>query len=243
MRIIVRNNRNGNIENEIVKKMVRFYLTELVGSNKVDSLGSIKITFKKLIRRRGGWARTFGTDNHNYEIVVNSTWTARELYKTFAHECTHIKQYFLKELVYTSRWSKSGRRQSITNWKGRQYIRKAYAKQPWEIDAQKGEKLAYNILNKINDSPVAVVEPVKVEPVKAEPIKVEPSIRLTNVQLGILEVLKSGKMENGKLIPFILGGSKDKQYKIRVHKEVFELKQKGLIIELNLDGIVWVAII
>jgi len=230
MNIKIKNNRNGKVSNELVKKIVNFYFNELVGSARAKSIGSVTITFKKLQARRGGYAR-YSTLPH-YLIVINSTVSAREVFRILAHECTHIKQYFTGELFYQFGYTRTGRRQTITNWKGRQYIRKAYRKQPWEIDARKGEKLACNILNKLDGT-------VTAEPVK----KVEPVVLGNIITETIKAILNGGEIPNGELVRMVLNGDKSKQQTLKVLREVFALKQSNVIREVIKDSLVWVELV
>lgn len=236
MKITIKNNRNGSLGNELVKKIITFYLKQLLKDD-VSGIDILTVTFKKLIARRGGSAgfkNVFG--ERQYHIILNSTRDNSQIFRTLAHECTHIKQYVTKELTFGAKYSIRGRRQTITTWKGRDYMRKAYLKQPWEIDARKGEKMAWNILNKI-DAPVEVI--TKPEPVEVAPVKViEAGIGAT-----IANILKEGAILNADLVKRILNGDTDKQKTLKVLRAVFNSKTDGFIREVIRDSIVWVELV
>lgn len=234
MRIKITNNRNGKVENKLIEKMARYYLTEQIGADKVDGIRTLTITFKKLVSHRGGYAQQKFGDYENFKIVLNSRSSVRDIYRILAHECTHIKQYFTKELDYKLRCT-SRRRQWIKVWRGKEYLRKAYNKRPWEIDARKGEKMAHNILNKLNGTakPKVVRKPAEIKPVVLNK-------STADIVIGIL---KEGSIPNGDLIPKVLNGNKDKQTRINTHKEIFALKRDGVIREVIKDSIVWVELV
>jgi hypothetical protein len=234
MKIKVKNNKYGRIKNDEVVKVSEYYLRQLIG-DKVEGLPKIEITFKKLVSYRGGYVRTTrGCDI--FKIAINSRNTLEEQLSTLAHECVHVKQYFLKELLAIFEIGNNGRAKWVKIWKGKRYIRKAYFKRPWEIEARKfQDKLALNVLNKIHQ----VAKP-KAE-VKAE-VKPEIYGSLNIIEAKVLKVVELLNIENGNLVGQVLQGSTDKQYRIRVLKKVFDLKQRGILKEFNVNGIVWVGL-
>jgi len=228
MNIKVKNNKNGRIENEDVVKVAEHYLRELIGEEKVKNLGTVEITFKKLVSHRGGYLRTKRGETKKYWIAVNSTRDLNEQLSTIAHECVHVKQYFTGELTQTIEFSR-GRAKHIRTWKGRTYLRKKYWDRPWEKEARKfQDKLSYNILNRIN-KPVALTPKAVVIPRAS-----------ANIGETVLNILRGSDLPNGDLVPKLLEGSTDIQKRIRVLKEVFALKQSKVIEEFNVNGAVWV---
>ena len=111
-----------------------------------------------------------------------------------------------------------------------EWIRKNYRKQPWEIDARKGEKLACNILNKIDG---------KVPVIGKEPIEVKPTALNTTREI-VISILNDGSIPNGDLVPRVLDGEKDKQIILKVLREVFALKQNGVIQEYSEGSLIYV---
>lgn len=71
----------------------------------------------------------------SFEISIDADLSFEDMLSILSHEMTHVKQYATGELSYNYRNAD----QAI--WKGR-YIEEhqyPYEKQPWEIDATKGE--------------------------------------------------------------------------------------------------------
>lgn len=234
MRIKITNNKNQDLPNAIVKRVTEYYLEELAGLDKFKvGVGELKITFKKLASYRGGYLMSHRLNN-NYLISINSKNSLKEQLSTLAHECVHLKQYVLGEL--SQRMDFSGRRVAhIRIWKGREYRRKSYLKQPWEIEARKyQDKLSYNVLNKIN-APVKVIR----KPIAVAPVKV------VEVGIGAIvsAILKEGAILNGDLVKRVLDGDTDKQKTLKVLREVFSLKTDGFIREVIKDSIVWVELV
>jgi len=235
MRIKVKNNRNGNIENETVIKVAKFYLAKLMGEDKFKDIDEVTITFKKLVYYRGGYLKTKNSQPRNFWIAVNSKNTLEEQLSTLAHECVHLKQYALKEL--SQRFLNVGRRgRWVRVWKGKEYLRKAYLKRPWEIEARKyQDTLSANVLNKID-------KPVKPKVIR-KPIEVKPVVLTKSTCAVILEILKDGAIPNGDLVKRILNGDTSKQTTLSVLREVFAFKQEGFIREVNMNSSIWVELV
>jgi hypothetical protein len=234
MRIKITNNKAKELTNEQVKKITEYYLEELAGLDKFKiGVGELKITFKKLACHRGGYLRSQRFSN-DYLISINSKNGLKEQLSTLAHECVHLKQYVLGEL--SQRMDFSGRRVShIRTWKGREYRRIAYLKQPWEIEARKyQDKLSHDVLNKIN-APKVITRPA---PVKVEPIAIDKSIGVI-----ISNILKDGAIHNGDLVKRVLNGDTSRQRATEVLRKVFALKSDGFLKESIKDSIVWVELV
>jgi len=226
MRIKVKNNKNGNIKNEVVLKVAKFYLDKLIGE-KAKDIKNIDITFKKLVYYRGGYLRTKERNPKNFYIAINSNNCIIEQLSTLAHECVHLKQYLLGELSQRIEY-KRGRAKVIRIWKGRTYLRKVYEKRPWEVEARRlGKKFSYNVLNRI-DKP-------QVEP------KPQPQAIVEGFASKVLDILKGRELPNGELVPLLLNGSTDRQKRIQALKKVFALKQDKVIQEVNRNGLIYVV--
>lgn len=231
MIIKIKNNRKREIENEVVKKVAKFYLDKLIGEDKFKDICTLEITFKKLAYWHGGYFRPTRVNEGIYQIAINSNNDLDEQLGTLAHECVHVKQYALKELA-TRTEVKNGRVRFIRIWKGKEYGRLAYNNTPWEIDARKlQDNLSNNILNKIN-------KPVKVI---AKPVEVAPTLNTTREL--VISILNGGSIPNGELVPRVLNGDNDKQKTIKILKEVFALKQSDIIREVNDGGLIRVELV
>lgn len=229
MIIKIKNNRKREIENEVVKKIAKFYLANLIGEDKFKEIRTLEITFKKLAFWHGGYLRTTRIRDLHYIIAINSINSLEEQLSTLAHECVHIKQYVLKELAQRHEFS-GGRVKHIRIWKGREYQRIAYDKKPWEIEARKlQDNLSDNILNKINEPTEVITKPLEVAPV------------LNTTRELVLSILNGGiTIPNGELVPRVLNGNKDKQKTLKVLREVFALKESGVIQEYNQGSLIYV---
>lgn len=232
MKITVRNNKAKIVSNDEAVKVVAYYLRQLINDGVDTSKLNIKLVFKKLVYYRDGYCRSFRHNQNIFDIAVNSNNTIQQQLSTIAHECVHVKQYFTGELSQKIEFSRSGRATHVRIWKGRKYLRKAYQDRPWEKEARKfQDKLSSNVLNKINEP-----EP-KAEP---KPIEIIPQA-ICDIEAKVLKVVELLNIKNGDLVGQIVRGSTDKQYRIRVLKKVFDLKQRGIIKEYIVNGIVWVG--
>jgi hypothetical protein len=231
MKIKVKNNKKQEISNADVEAVTRHYLGKLIG-DRAEEIIEVGVTFKKLTYHIGGRVRFRNAYPNVYLVSVNSCNSLEEQLSTLAHECVHIKQYFLGELQHKTEWGRN-RMRHVRIWKGRRYVRKAYQDRPWEIEARKyQDKLSKNVLNEIKQ----VAKP-KAEP---KPIKIIPQA-VSDIEAKVLKVVELLNIENGNLVGQVLKGSTDKQYRIRVLKKVFDLKQRGILKEYIINGIVWVG--
>jgi len=232
MKIRIKNNRTREVSNADLIKCAEYYLGQLMSDVDLSEL-SIDIGFKKLVQYRGGYVRTMGRNPKCFIIAVNSQNSLQAQLSTLAHECVHVKQYFTKELEQVIEFSNRGRAKHIHIWKGKRYARKKYWDRPWEKEARKfQDKLSSNVLNKIN-KPKAKAEP--------KPVEIIPQA-VCDIEAKVLAVVNVNNIQNGLLVGQVLQGSTDKQYRIRVLKKVFELKQKGVLKEYNVNGLVWVGL-
>jgi len=230
MRVTVKNNPKATISKDEVKEATKYFLTKLLG-DKIKGLGKVEIRFRKVRMNLGGSTTWSSLDIGNQNILLNSVRSKEDIYRVLAHECTHVKQYFLKELTYTFEF-KNGRRMTTAHWKGKLIRRSNYKKRGWEVEARKAEKMACNIEKKLRE--------VKVKP---EPVKEkvqEPVISSTINR--VMELLNGNDLLNGNLLPTVLQGITDKQEKLQIQKEIFSMREEGLIENYNVDGIVWVRI-
>ena len=231
MRIKLRNNPKGKSKNELFIKAIEFYFDKLLG-NEVKNLGLITVTFRQMAMGVGGNARHKLRDDRNYKINVCKYSTVKEILVTLAHECCHVKQYFLKELLtkYEYKWyrNKGYVRKRVRIWKGKEIRRSIYKKRPWEVEARQTEKLAKEFLKRNS------IQPEKTEILKTYNSEVENIVYTT---------LGQGDWLNGDFIASILSVMPDKQKRIQAQKEIFKLKQDGKIKEYNINGLVWVGLV
>lgn len=225
MNITIKNTPKEKISKEEVKKATMYFLTKLIGEEKLKGMGKVSINFRKLSFNHGGKAVHKFNDNVNHKIVINSTYNRREILRVLAHECTHVKQYFLKELQY-SLMREGNRRKTVTLWKGKRILRSQYYNRAWEVEARKFESLAQDYLNSENS--IALIE------------KTIPEVQKTanTIEAKILEVLKTD-VENGNLGTMVINGNPDKQYTIDVLKTIYRMKVEGIIETYNVNGLIW----
>ena len=235
MRITVKNNPKDRASKAEVKEATEYFLTKLIGKDKVNGLSNINVTFKKLTARRGGYVRIRNNDYVNQRIFINSRQTKKDIFRVLAHECTHVKQLFLKELRYErklklSKTSFSSRMQHTTIWKGKRIIRSNYRKRAWEVEARKFESMATNLTAKLKrfNNGASIKEEPKQKPV-------------SNMQREIiLELLKDRDILNGNLVNLVIKENSDKQYRIKVLKEVFAMKESGMIEQYYNNSVAWI---
>lgn len=233
MKIIIKNNPKGKSHSELLTKIIEYYLNQLLGQG--HKFGKLVIKFKRLPMGCGGRAVTETRQGvKSYLIEVGKYESKKEINRIIAHECTHIKQYFLNELTTKFELKFTGKRfirKKVRNWKGKEIRRSVYKKRPWEVEARRGEKMACNILKKID----APVEPKVIT--KPAPALVPVN---NSVHELVMALLKDGAIPNGELVPKVLDGDKDKQKTLKVLREVFALKQSGVIQEYSEGSLIYV---
>lgn len=229
MKIIIKNNPRGKTNSELLVKITEYYLNQLLGDG--HEFGKLVIRFKKMGWNVGGNAKTRRKDGVKLFLIdLDKYATKIEIYRYLAHECTHIKQYFLNELTtrHENVWTARGFiRRKIRNWKGKEIRRSVYRNRPWEIEARGQEKMACNILKKI-DGKVESKVITKVAPV------------LNNTRELVISILNGGSIPNGELVPRVLNGQTDKQVILKTLREIFSLKQSGVIQEYNQGSLIYV---
>jgi hypothetical protein len=231
MRIALKNIPKAKVSKAEIKEATEYFLNDLIGKEKIKGLKTVEVGFRKLVCYRGGYARIRSNDNLNLKIVINSNQNKEDIFRVLAHECTHIKQYFLKELTFEHSYS-NGRRRTVRVWKGKRILRSKYETRAWEVEARKYEDKGRKLY-------LDSIRPKKVSTIKATVEVQKPkdkSVELTN---KILRAVGTG-IKNGELASNVLEGNNDKQFKIKVLKAIYEMKQFGLIIEKNINGLVFV---
>ena len=223
MKIKIKNNPKSKISKAEVKEVAEYYFNELLGT-KAKGLGTVDISFRKMALHHGGKAIHNYFDNRNQKVVINSQYGKHEIYRVLAHECTHVKQYFLKELTYTHLL---GKRKMVAVWKGKTVLRCSYRKRAWEVEARKYESMATGIESKLKR--INKTAPVKVE---QKPI--------SNIENRVLEILKDTDLQNGDFLNVVLNGNADSQYRIKVQKEIYAMKELGMIEVYYEDSIAWI---
>ena len=236
MNIKIKNNPRGKSDSEILTKIIEYYLNELLGED--NKFGKLVISFKKLRSGVGGNAKTKHKSGVKLFLIdLDKYASKKEIYRILAHECTHIKQYFLNELTTRHEIVLTARgliNKKVRNWKGTEIRRSIYKKRPWEKEARRHEKLACNILNKI-DAPYNVI---------TKPSAIFSGIDFNtpknNTRKLVISILNGGSIPNGDLVPRVLGGDKDKQKTLKVLREIFALKESGVIQEYNEGSLIYV---
>jgi len=236
MRITIRNNPRGKANNDLIKRATLFYFNRLGLEPDKFRGQDLIVRFKRLPGSISGRAKWRSLEKVYY-IELEKCLGLSEALEVLAHECCHIKQYLKKELI-TKRETvfikrRGFVRRKVRIWKGKEIRRSQYYKRPWEVEARRSEKLSGEFEISLKSKP------------QAEP-KPEPKPEVARPELSVLQAQIIGLVRakdilpNGDLISHVLKGNRDKQFKIRVHKAVFELKQKGYLEEVNQGGLVFV---
>jgi len=121
-------------QRNLVREAIPYYLGQFLRAKELDCL-TILIRFRKdLYKKDGVKADCIWEDDQDdpieFEITLDSSLRTSALLRALAHECVHVKQYYLKEMEDTSKMN-------ITLWKGKRYDtdKENYWTLPWEIDA------------------------------------------------------------------------------------------------------------
>lgn len=241
MNIQVRNNPKGKSTNEKVKQVANYYLYKLLGAD-VKEVKVLTLRFKKLPRGIQGRVKAKSSDKAGHYLIELSKYLSwGGLYSTLAHECTHVKQLAKKELAFEieRKWRGSRIiRKRVRVWKGKRIYRSVYRSSPWEVEARKYQSiLARDVEDRVKGA-VVVDKPVERPKVEAKPLTREGIL-----QAQILGLVKAkGVLPNSDLVPLVLSGNKDGQFKIRVHKAIFALKQEGQLVEFSDNGLIKVRV-
>jgi len=235
MRVTVKNNPREKISKDEVKEATKYFFSRLLG-DRAKGLGTVSIYFRKMALNRGGKAIVSNLDTKNYKIVLNSVKSKSDIFRVLAHECTHVRQYFTKELTYEHGFKvikgkggyPMGRFKTVTIWKGKRIGRSIYKKRAWEVEARKYESLSLNLTSKLKRfNPVGTVVTELPKPV-------------SNIASKVLDLVAMRAVLNGDLIDLVVGVNKDKQYRLEVLREVFKLKESGKLEQYYIDSVAWV---
>lgn len=242
MNIKIKNNPEGKSKNPEVKKVAEYFLNEVCGSE-VNKVKNVHINFKRMPRGCGGRAIMKNGMTKDLYIELSKNASTSETYRVLAHECTHIKQYALKEITYSHRLKRTRRgiiRQTVTNWKGREILRSKYRTRAWEVEARANEKLAVNVLNKIGTKATQPTAPVKVTTI-TKPIA-KPVNAPTPIMSKALALLKLGTLSNADFTDKMMEGVADKQDRLQIRKGLFNLKEIGAIEHYYVEGVTMVRL-
>ena len=89
--------------------------------------------------------------------------------------------------------------------------------------------MAHNILDKIVTPTKVITKPETFSGITFN------SPKSTTREL-VISILNGGSIPNGELVPKVLNGNTDKQKTLNVLREIFALKESGIIKEINVDG-------
>ena len=134
------NNTKTKSEETIIKQCIDDCITSLFpDSNEVIEI-TVDVVDQDELRTDATFAEVDEQDIDDYIILLSKQALDDDvsLYKTIAHECVHIKQYFTKELVHVNQYR--------TMFKNAVYDHfvTPYEKRPWEVEAFELEEVMYN---------------------------------------------------------------------------------------------------
>ncbi len=127
-----------------IEDATRFYLSELIPPHLIDGVKFIKIIVGPRTRISGCVAPIKFGDPTRFRMVLASNYAKKNILLTLAHECVHLKQFFLGELQDLHP-PMTPNDKTITKWRYRRhYIKKwKYEDQPWEHEADELEPKLY----------------------------------------------------------------------------------------------------
>lgn len=238
MKITLKNNPTGTTKE--IRESAEFFLKEMIGNDKIKGLGTVSIRFKRMGKGIGGSAINNVFDQKNYKINICKYQSMSEIKRILAHECCHIKQYFLKELTYKTEFKhtlRGTKRKLITIWKGRESRRSTYRTRGWEVEARKAEALSTK-----NIKLAKAVKALKEEEIALINKPYEPKkVVVTNkVDLRMVRVLNGGVMKNELFMKIMLEGINSRIEKDEVFTKVFNMKKYGILEEVVIGGVVYI---
>ena len=124
---------NGTTKSE--ESIIRHCIDDCVKVAFPDSTEIIEITVNVVDQDELSSPQTYAEVDEEYsnDYTILLSKQALEddvtLYKTIAHECIHIKQYFTKELVHVNQY------RSMFKNKVYDHFCTPYEKRPWEVEA------------------------------------------------------------------------------------------------------------
>lgn len=242
MNIKIKNNPKGKSNTPELKAVAEYYFNELCG-DKVSAIKNVQISFKRMPRGCGGRAILKGSDLKNLYIEIEKAYSQGEIYRVLAHECTHVKQYALKEITYKRELKRTARgivAKKVTTWHGKEIRRSSYYSRGWEVEARANEKLAVNVLTKIGIKK-AVKRVIAKPSVKVAVIQ-KPIANQTPIMSKALAILKLRTMTNEEFIGKMMEGVADKQDRLQIRKGVFNLKEIGAIEQYYNEGVTMVRV-
>ena len=130
---------NSKSEEQIINQCIDDCVTSLFPlSNDIIAI-SVIVVEQEDLPSNNTYAVVDDDDDGEYSILLSKSALEDDvtLYKTIAHECVHIKQYFTKELESID--------SNKTKFKNKVYnlADTPYNKRPWEIEAYKLEEEIY----------------------------------------------------------------------------------------------------
>ena len=218
---------------------VEFYFNKLLNGNTRGL--NVLIVFKRMPCGIGG--RAFGvrpTSNLPYKIEVDKYSDMKEIFRVLAHECTHIKQYFLKELVTKFETKIQGGRlvrKRVRIWKGKEIRRSNYFKRGWEVEARRMEAMATSV----KQAKKVELVPVIKAPIQPKPVAIASLSLIHERAIMVLECNK-GIMRNDEFYADVLEVVKDSQERLQAQKEIYRLREDNIIEVYYQNSIAWVRL-
>lgn len=120
-----------------------FFISELVPDHLRDGIKYVKIVAEPR-KRLNGCCGTIKSDPTRFRIMVASNQSKINFLKHLAHECVHLKQFFLGELIDLHP-QHTPNDQQVTYWRYRRhYLKKwEYQDHPWEQEASELQEKLY----------------------------------------------------------------------------------------------------
>ena len=121
-------------QKRLVREAAIYYLREFLSIKELNSINILIRLRKDLYKKEKVKGDCIWEDDREdpseFEITLDSSLRMSSLLRALAHECVHVKQYYLKELQDSARTN-------ITHWKGKRHDthKEKYWTLPWEIDA------------------------------------------------------------------------------------------------------------
>jgi hypothetical protein len=135
----------SGLSNELIRKAVKFYMSQLLEVEKYKDL-KIRIEFTKMSGDNIGLMSWLGDENRKpkeYEVIVKDSLSKNNVLKILAHEMVHVKQFATGEMYDHVKGNK-------VHFKGKSYSMITdnspdYYFSPWEIEAYGREVGLYRL--------------------------------------------------------------------------------------------------
>jgi hypothetical protein len=127
------------LQKELARELVTFVKDKYLSNY---TTLDIELTIKKnLSEETGAEGFCFAVESarpRTFEIEIDKDLSITKFIKTVIHELVHVRQYAKGELIDYSR----GR--AKVSWKGKDYTKTSYSRQPWERQAYRLQESLYN---------------------------------------------------------------------------------------------------